>query len=151
MEEVIYKESFTLFAQKAGVRWNDDGNWEGEKKIREQNKHWIVNKEKMSLNNAYFMHCLPVRRNVEVTDEVIDSKNSIVIDEVENRMWAQWLYLSSLITNNAWITNLIFIKTLSDIVQISSFENEKRIGSVFVSFLFKAYMACWKARWYCDY
>ena len=44
------------------------------------------------------MHCLPVRRNVEVTDEVIDSKNSIVIDEAENRMWAQMAILSSLIT-----------------------------------------------------
>lgn len=74
------------------------GNWEKEKKVREKNKHWIVDKEKMSkTNNAYFMHCLPVRRNVEVTDEIIDSKNSIVIIEAENRMWAQMAILSSLI------------------------------------------------------
>ena len=44
-------------------------------------------------NNAYFMHCLPVRRNVEVTDEVLDSKNSIVLDQAENRMWAQMAIL----------------------------------------------------------
>lgn len=73
------------------------GNWEEEKKVREKNKQWIVDKEKMSkTNNAYFMHCLPVRRNVEVTDEIIDSKNSLVIIEAENRMWAQMAILSSL-------------------------------------------------------
>ncbi len=75
------------------------GNWEEEKKIREKNKNWIVDKEKMSkTNNAYFMNCLPVRRNVEVTDEVIDGKNSIVIDEAENRMWAQMAILTSLLS-----------------------------------------------------
>jgi len=74
------------------------GNWEHEKKIKENLKEWIVNKELMDLtNNAIFMHCLPVRRNVEVTDEVIDSKNSVVITEAENRMWAQMAILSSLI------------------------------------------------------
>jgi len=48
---------------------------------------WTVNKEKMALtNNAKFMHCLPVRRNMIVSDDVIDSKNSIVIDEAANRV-----------------------------------------------------------------
>ncbi|HSM48072.1 MAG TPA: N-acetylornithine carbamoyltransferase [Draconibacterium sp.] len=47
---------------------------------------WTVNEEKMALtNNAKFMHCLPVRRNVIVTDGVIDSKNSIVIPQAANR------------------------------------------------------------------
>jgi len=40
-------------------------------------------------NNARFMHCLPVRRNMEVTDAVLDSPNSIVIAEAGNRMYAQ--------------------------------------------------------------
>lgn len=48
---------------------------------------WTVDAEKMSLtNNAKFMHCLPVRRNMIVTDEVIDSPNSIVIPEAANRV-----------------------------------------------------------------
>jgi N-succinyl-L-ornithine transcarbamylase len=47
---------------------------------------WTVNAEKMSLtNNAKFMHCLPVRRNVIVTDEVIDSPSSVVIQQAANR------------------------------------------------------------------
>jgi len=38
---------------------------------------------------AYFMHCLPVRRNVVVNDEVIDSNRSVVLQEAENRLHAQ--------------------------------------------------------------
>ncbi|MBK9299771.1 MAG: N-acetylornithine carbamoyltransferase [Bacteroidetes bacterium] len=51
--------------------------------------NWMVNTEKMALtNNAKFMHCLPVRRNIVVADEVIDSENSIVIQQAGNREWA---------------------------------------------------------------
>ena len=47
---------------------------------------WTVNEEKMALtNNAKFMHCLPVRRNVVVSDGVIDSPNSIVVQQAANR------------------------------------------------------------------
>jgi len=45
--------------------------------------------EKMKMtNNARFMHCLPVRRNMIVTDEVLDSKLSIVVKEAENRVYS---------------------------------------------------------------
>jgi N-succinyl-L-ornithine transcarbamylase len=47
---------------------------------------WTVNEEKMALtNNAKFMHCLPVRRNVVVTDGVLDSSSSIVVEQAANR------------------------------------------------------------------
>lgn len=49
-------------------------------------RSWTVGKRQMALtNNAYFMHCLPVRRNMIVTDEVIESPQSIVIPEAANR------------------------------------------------------------------
>ena len=55
-----------------------------------QRRQWIVDEEKMSrTNNAIFMHCLPVRRNVIVTDGVLDSAASVVIDEAENRLHVQ--------------------------------------------------------------
>ncbi len=50
-------------------------------------RDWTVDTEKMALtNNAYFMHCLPVRRNMIVTDDVIESPQSIVIPEAANRV-----------------------------------------------------------------
>ena len=50
-------------------------------------------------NNAKFMHCLPVRRNVVVTDNVIDSPNSLVIQQAENRIYASQLILKKLLQN----------------------------------------------------
>lgn len=50
-------------------------------------RSWTIDERKMSLtDNAYFMHCLPVRRNVIVTDGVIESANSLVIPEAANRV-----------------------------------------------------------------
>ena len=50
-------------------------------------RDWTVDSEKMALtNNAFFMHCLPVRRNMIVTDEVIESPQSLVIPEAANRV-----------------------------------------------------------------
>ena len=66
-------------------------NWsayEGENygKVLSTDKDWTVDAEKMALtNNAFFMHCLPVRRNMIVTDEVIEAPTSIVIPEAANR------------------------------------------------------------------
>ncbi len=55
-------------------------------KILSADRSWTVNEEKMGLTaNAYFMHCLPVRRNMIVTDEVIESEKSLVIEEAANR------------------------------------------------------------------
>lgn len=55
-------------------------------KVLSQDRDWTVDAEKMALtNNAFFMHCLPVRRNMIVTDDVIESETSIVIPEAANR------------------------------------------------------------------
>lgn len=55
-------------------------------KVLSTDKDWTVDADKMSLtNDAMFMHCLPVRRNMIVTDEVIESPRSIVIPEAANR------------------------------------------------------------------
>jgi len=52
--------------------------------------------------NWAFMHCLPAHRGEEVTDDVMDHKNSIVFDQAENRMWAQMSLLSYFVDNGAW-------------------------------------------------
>ncbi|WP_185873054.1 Rossmann-fold NAD(P)-binding domain-containing protein [Blattabacterium cuenoti] len=59
---------------------------------------WIINMEKMNLtNNAKLMHCLPVRRNIVVEDNVLDSKHSIVLEQAENRIYAaQIIFLKML-------------------------------------------------------
>jgi N-acetylornithine carbamoyltransferase len=60
---------------------------------------WIVDEPKMTrTNSAIFMHCLPVRRNVIVTDAVIDSAASVVIDEAENRLHVQKAIMARLLS-----------------------------------------------------
>ena len=56
-------------------------------KVLSIDKAWTVDSEKMALtNDAYFMHCLPVRRNMIVSDDVIESEKSLVIPEAGNRV-----------------------------------------------------------------
>jgi N-succinyl-L-ornithine transcarbamylase len=63
-----------------------------------RDKGWMVSREKMHLtNNAKFMHCLPVRRNVVVEDAVIDSPNSIVIPQAANRVVAAQVVLKRML------------------------------------------------------
>ena len=63
-------------------------------------KDWQVTMEKMNLtNNGKFMHCLPVRRNVVVADEVLDSDVSIVIDEATNRIYSAQTVFHEILKN----------------------------------------------------
>lgn len=90
------------FVRNAKVTYNQDEalegadfvyakNWSAYKdpnygQILSKDMSWTVDAKKMALtNNAYFMHCLPVRRNMIVTDDVIESAQSLVIPEAGNR------------------------------------------------------------------
>ncbi|HEX5150354.1 MAG TPA: acetylornithine carbamoyltransferase [Parafilimonas sp.] len=67
-------------------------------KIYENDPSWMLTEEKLKLtNNAKVMHCLPVRRNVELSDEVLDSANSIVTQQAANRVWAAQAVISEIL------------------------------------------------------
>jgi N-succinyl-L-ornithine transcarbamylase len=66
--------------------------------ITNSDPNWTVTADKMKLtNDAKFMHCLPVRRNMIVSDEVIDGPNSIVIEQAYNRTFAAQLVLQKIL------------------------------------------------------
>ena len=70
-------------------------------KVIHADRAWTVDSQKMALtNNAYFMHCLPVRRNMIVTDEVIESPQSIVIPEAANREISAQVVIKRLLQDN---------------------------------------------------
>jgi len=69
-------------------------------KIYCNDPEWMLTKEKLkATNNAKVMHCLPVRRNIELSDEVLDSNNSIVTQQASNRVWAAQAVLSEILKN----------------------------------------------------
>jgi N-succinyl-L-ornithine transcarbamylase len=76
-------------------------NWSSFKdygRVMNSDSAWTITSEKMKLtNNAKFMHCLPVRRNVIVADDVIDSENSIVIQQANNRTFSAQLVLKKIL------------------------------------------------------
>ena len=89
--EVIYAKSWGA-RQFYGAAEDDIAN------RAQYRNQWIVDEAKMArTSQAIFMHCLPVRRNVIVTDGVIDSTRSVVIDEAENRLHVQKAILMSLL------------------------------------------------------
>lgn len=68
-------------------------------KVLSMDRSWTVDAEKMALtDNAFFMHCLPVRRNMIVTDDVIESPQSIVIPEAANRVVSAQTVLKEIIS-----------------------------------------------------
>jgi len=62
---------------------------------------WMLTNDKLKLtNNAKVMHCLPVRRNVELSDEILDGPNSIITREASNRVWAAQAVLNEILRSN---------------------------------------------------
>lgn len=61
-------------------------------------EQWMMNNEKLGLtNNAKVMHCLPVRRDLELSSEILDGPNSLVIKEASNRVWAAQVVLKRIL------------------------------------------------------
>ena len=90
--EVVYAKSWGALA--------DYGKPEAETSRRSALRNWRVTEELMARGkDAVFMHCLPVRRNVVVDDTVLDSWRSIVLDEAENRLYAQQAILEWMVGN----------------------------------------------------
>ena len=109
----------TQFTQGATIMYNQNEalknadfvyvkNWSTFKdygKIYTNDPAWMLTEEKLQLtNNAKVMHCLPVRRNVELSDEILDGPNSLVTTQAANRVWAAQVVLSEILNNAAPIT-----------------------------------------------
>ncbi|ABG60325.1 acetylornithine carbamoyltransferase [Cytophaga hutchinsonii] len=103
---ITHPEGYDLaneFTNGARIEYNQDKaledadyvyvkNWssyEDYGKVHSMDSHWMMTNEKLKLtNNAKVMHCLPVRRGIELADEILDGPNSLVIQEASNRVWS---------------------------------------------------------------
>ncbi len=99
--EEAYADAEVVYAKSWGAL-PYFGNWEKEKPLREQFKHFIVDEQKMALTahggQGLFSHCLPARRNIKATDAVMDSPNSLIIEEAENRLHVQKALMAKLLS-----------------------------------------------------
>ena len=69
-------------------------------KILCQDSNWMLTNEKMKItNNAKVMHCLPVRRNIELADEILDGSNSLILNQANNRVWAAQAVLKEILVS----------------------------------------------------
>jgi N-succinyl-L-ornithine transcarbamylase len=112
---ITHPEGYTLsteFTKGATIEHNQDlalkdadfvyvKNWSSYEqygKILNTDAAWMMTNKKLALtNNAKIMHCLPVRRNVELSDEVLDGPNSLVTQEASNRVWAAQAVLAEIL------------------------------------------------------
>ncbi|WP_018344499.1 acetylornithine carbamoyltransferase [Cytophaga aurantiaca] len=112
---ITHPEGYNLakeFTGNARIEYNQDKalegadyvyvkNWssyEDYGKVHSMDSHWMMTNEKLKLtDNAKVMHCLPVRRGIELADEILDGPNSLVIQEAGNRVWAAQAVLKSML------------------------------------------------------
>ncbi len=82
--DIVYVKNWSTYRDYGKIECNDAG--------------WMLTNQKLKgTNNAKVMHCLPVRRNVELSDEVLDGHHSIVTQEAGNRVWAAQAVLAELL------------------------------------------------------
>ena len=82
--DFVYVKNWSTYKDYGRIYTNDPG--------------WMLTEEKLKLtNNAKVMHCLPVRRNVELSDEILDGPNSLVTTQASNRVWAAQVVLSEIL------------------------------------------------------
>lgn len=82
--DFVYVKNWSTYNDYGKIYCNDPG--------------WMLTNKKLQLtNNAKVMHCLPVRRNVELSDEILDGTNSLVTKEAGNRVWAAQAVLSEIL------------------------------------------------------
>jgi N-succinyl-L-ornithine transcarbamylase len=105
-------ELCTDFTQGANISYNQDEalagadfiyvkNWSAYEpygNILGKHEEWMLTNKKLEqTNNAKVMHCLPVRRNLELSDEILDGPNSSVVHEAGNRVWAAQAVLKQML------------------------------------------------------
>lgn len=91
----IYHNQEEAFKNADFVYTKNWSSYDNYGKIRNTDPNWMLTKEK--LGSAKFMHCLPVRRNMVVEDAVLDSANSLVIAQANNRTFAAQLVLKKIL------------------------------------------------------
>lgn len=115
---ITHPEGYELakeFTGNATIEYNQDKalagadyiyikNWssyEDYGKVLSMDSHWMITNEKLKLtDNAQVMHCLPVRRGIELSDEILDGPNSLVIQEASNRVCAAQAVLKKMLEAN---------------------------------------------------
>ena len=85
--DFVYVKNWSTFRNDYGKIYCNDPEW------------MLTNKKLQLTNNAKVMHCLPVRRNVELSDEILDGPNSVVTQEASNRVWAAQAVLSEILNH----------------------------------------------------
>lgn len=116
---ITHPEGYALsteFTKGASIEHNQDEalkdadfvyvkNWSSYEqygKVLSSDASWMMTNQKLALtSNAKLMHCLPVRRNVELSDEILDGPNSLVTKEASNRVWAAQAVLAEILKTNS--------------------------------------------------